>query len=87
MTLTRPSREIRSRNSLNTSQLPGAEKPSLGDAQYTVSRVIEAADVAERVVQAIREKSLYIFTHRESREIVRRRAERLDKAAARFGTA
>ena len=66
---------------------PGAEKPSLGDAQYTVSRVIEPADVAERVVQAIREKSLYIFTHRESREIVRRRAERLDKAAARFGTA
>ena len=49
--------------------------------------MIEPADVAERVVQAIREKSLYIFTHRESREIVRRRAERLDKAAARFGTA
>ena len=49
--------------------------------------MIEAPDVADRVVQAIRDKALYILTHVESRDILRRRAERLDKAAARSGTA
>jgi NAD(P)-dependent dehydrogenase (short-subunit alcohol dehydrogenase family) len=65
----------------------GASEPSLGEGQFTVSRVIEAAEVAERVVQAIRDKALYILTHVESREILRRRGARLDAAAARSGTA
>jgi NAD(P)-dependent dehydrogenase (short-subunit alcohol dehydrogenase family) len=60
---------------------------SLEAAQYTVARVIEPEEVAERVVQAIREKSLYILTHAESRDILRRRAQRLEKAAERFATA
>jgi NAD(P)-dependent dehydrogenase (short-subunit alcohol dehydrogenase family) len=66
---------------------PGAEKPSLADAQYTVSRVIEPNAVAERVVRAIREKALYVLTHRESRDILRRHAERLATAAERYATA
>ncbi|MGH7897350.1 MAG: SDR family NAD(P)-dependent oxidoreductase [Candidatus Binatia bacterium] len=65
---------------------PGAEKPSLGDAAYTQPRVIEASEVAERVVRAIREKALYILTHAESRDIVKRRAERLFRDAERFAT-
>jgi short-subunit dehydrogenase len=64
-------------------QNPGAKEPSLADMQLTASRSIEAADVAERVVAGIREKALYILTHEESREILRRRAARLDKAAER----
>ena len=46
-----------------------------------------AAEVADRVVQAIRDKALYILTHVESRDILRRRAERLDKAAPALATA
>ncbi len=66
---------------------PGASAPTLESAEYSVTRVIEPGEVAERVVRAIREKSLYILTHKESREILRRRSERLDKAAEKFGTA
>ncbi len=65
----------------------GANAPSLAEGQFTVSRVIEAPEAAERVVQAIRDNALYILTHVESREILRRRGERLDKAAARSATA
>ena len=36
---------------------------------------------------AIRAKSLYILTHQESRDILRRHWQRLDQAAERFGTA
>jgi len=66
---------------------PGAEQASMAGAQYTVARVIEPEEVAGRVVSAIREKSLYILTHAESRDILRRRAQRLEKAAERFATA
>jgi NAD(P)-dependent dehydrogenase (short-subunit alcohol dehydrogenase family) len=65
----------------------GASEPSLTEGQFTVSRVIEAPEVAERVVQAIRDKALHILTHVESRDILRRRGARLDAAAARSGTA
>ena len=75
------------RNRPKELQNQGATAPSLADGQFTVSRVIEPAEVAERGVRAIRDNSLYILTHVESREILRRRGERLDKAAARFATA
>ena len=39
------------------------------------------------VLHAIRENELYVLTHRESRDILRRRAERLDRAAAKLATA
>lgn len=65
----------------------GAKKISVDDVVMTVSRVIEPDEVAERVVRGIREKSLYILTHAESRDILRRRAQRLDKAAERLATA
>jgi short-subunit dehydrogenase len=75
------------RNRPRELQNPGAGKPTLEDAQYTVTRVIEPAAVAERVMQAIRDKSLYILTHTESREILQRRSERLGRAAAKYATA
>jgi NAD(P)-dependent dehydrogenase (short-subunit alcohol dehydrogenase family) len=44
--------------------------------------VIEAPEVAARVVAAIRNNQLYVLTHQASRDIIRRRFERLDAAAA-----
>lgn len=47
-----------------------------------VGGVIEPDDVAARVVDAIRRNRLYILTHAASRAIIRRRFERIDRAAA-----
>ncbi len=43
--------------------------------------VIGAAEVAIRVVRGIERNDLYILTHPEQRELLRRRAARLDEAA------
>jgi len=40
---------------------------------------IAPEEVARRVVRGIERKDLYVFTHPEQREILRRRAERQDK--------
>ena len=42
--------------------------------------VLTAEDVAEMVVRAIEEKQLYILPHAESREFVRRRFQRIERA-------
>jgi NAD(P)-dependent dehydrogenase (short-subunit alcohol dehydrogenase family) len=75
------------RNRPRELQDPGAITVSISEVPITVARVIEPADVADRVVAAIRANSLYVLTHKESREILKRRAERLDRAAERYGTA
>jgi NAD(P)-dependent dehydrogenase (short-subunit alcohol dehydrogenase family) len=66
---------------------PEEREATLEGAQYTYGRVIEAPEVAQRVVEAIRDNELYILTHRESHDILRRRAERLERAVTRFATA
>lgn len=43
-------------------------------------RVLPVEGVAEKVVRAIRENQLYIVTHEESREFIRRRFDRIDAA-------
>jgi NAD(P)-dependent dehydrogenase (short-subunit alcohol dehydrogenase family) len=43
--------------------------------------VIGTAEVAARVVRGIERNDLYILTHPEQRELLRRRATRLDEAA------
>lgn len=50
--------------------------PQSGTAGSSISPVV----VAERVVQAIKQEELYILTHPESREFIRRRFERIDRA-------
>lgn len=52
--------------------VPSGEVPMVGG-------VIPAAAVAERVVRGVETRSLYILTHPEQREILRRRASRLDQ--------
>jgi hypothetical protein len=42
--------------------------------------VIAVEDVTRRVVAAIENKDLYILTHPEQREFLRRRAARLEEA-------
>ncbi len=43
-------------------------------------RVLPVAEVAAKVVKAIRNNELYIVTHEESRAYIRRRFERIDRA-------
>jgi NAD(P)-dependent dehydrogenase (short-subunit alcohol dehydrogenase family) len=58
--------------------------PALPSAADLVGGVIPAADVARRVVRAIERGDLYILTHPEQREILRRRAAKLDAAGEDF---
>jgi NAD(P)-dependent dehydrogenase (short-subunit alcohol dehydrogenase family) len=53
---------------------------SPAQAQQMRGRVLPVAEVAARVVRAIKHDELYILTHAESREFIRRRFERIDKA-------
>jgi short-subunit dehydrogenase len=63
----------------------GAEaSPRVPDQSETneelAGRVLPVEHVAGRVVEAILANELYILTHEESREAVRRRFERIDRA-------
>ena len=49
------------------------------EAGTMVGSVISTTEVARRVVRAIDRRDLYILTHPEQREILRRRANRLDR--------
>lgn len=63
-------------------ELGGTERPSPpreGDREL-VGRVISAEEVAQRVLDGIRRRELYIHTHPEARPFVRRRFERIDRA-------
>jgi hypothetical protein len=44
--------------------------------------VIQVDEVARRVVRGIERRDLYILTHPEQRDFLRRRAERLDAVFA-----
>ena len=63
-------------------ELRNAEDPLLPAAGVMAGGTIPAEEVARRVVRAIERGDLYILTHPEQREILRRRAEKLD---AMFG--
>jgi hypothetical protein len=49
------------------------------DAGAMVGSVIKTDEVARRVVRAIDRKDLYVLTHPEQRDILRRRGRRLDQ--------
>lgn len=55
------------------------------DPAPLVGGVVSADEVAGRVVAAIQENELYVLTHSEQRDILARRAARLDRAGARVG--
>jgi hypothetical protein len=60
------------------------EAPPPGELQddnpNLAGRVLDVEVVATRVLQAIDDRQLYILTHEESREFVKRRFERIDRA-------
>jgi NAD(P)-dependent dehydrogenase (short-subunit alcohol dehydrogenase family) len=60
--------------------LPAEGVLAAPDEEEMVGRTIEAEEVAERVVRAVRENRLYILTHEEARPFIRRRFERIDRA-------
>ncbi len=61
---------------------PG-EEPAAPPQGGMAGGVIEADEVAARVVAAVKTKDLYILTHKASREIIQHRFARLDRAAAK----
>jgi NAD(P)-dependent dehydrogenase (short-subunit alcohol dehydrogenase family) len=76
------------RNRPETLRNPGTARPTLPSPDEVkgfpmVGGVIEASAVAACVVRGIRDNDPYILTHPECRPILRRRAERLDRAAAK----
>ena len=66
-------------------QAPAAAAVSQPPAGAMKGGVIPAAQVAARVVQAIERNDLYVLTHPEQREFLRRRADRLDACFATTG--
>lgn len=68
----------------NSQRMLGGAAPNPEDVKESAPNllagsVVSAEAVANRVVRAIERKDLYIFTHREQREILRRRAARQDE--------
>lgn len=62
--------------------VPAANAASTPPPGDMAGGVIEAPEVAERVLAAIKGNHLYVLTHKASRDIIRHRFERLDAAAA-----
>jgi len=60
----------------------GAPVPEQPAAETMKGGVKQPEEVAARVVRAIERGQLYVLTHEEQREILRRRAERLDAVFA-----
>ncbi len=53
-----------------------------GDAPPLVGGTIQPDELARRVVRAVERRDLYILTHPEQREILKRRAQRIDETFA-----
>jgi NAD(P)-dependent dehydrogenase (short-subunit alcohol dehydrogenase family) len=61
-------------------EVPKAETPAQPPAAAMRGGVIAVEQVTARVVRAIERNDLYVLTHPEQREFLRRRAARLDEA-------
>ena len=60
---------------------PGTDIPQTGgDAPALVGGTIQPSELARRVVRAVDRRELYILTHPEQRDILKRRGARLDAA-------
>ncbi len=58
-----------------------------GDPVSLMGRTLAATDVAEMIVTAIRKNTLYVITHPEALEPIRRRFQRLEQAITGTGGA
>jgi NAD(P)-dependent dehydrogenase (short-subunit alcohol dehydrogenase family) len=62
----------------NSRRLLGAPEPTPAAQVLTYARTIPPEEVAQRVVRGIERRDLYILTHAEQRDILRRRFEHQD---------
>jgi NAD(P)-dependent dehydrogenase (short-subunit alcohol dehydrogenase family) len=61
----------------------GVDLPQTGgDAPPLVGSTVKPEELARRVVRAVERKDFYILTHPEQREILKRRAQRIDEVFA-----
>jgi len=61
----------------------GSDIPQTGgDAPALVGGTIQPEELARRVVRAVERRDFYILTHPEQREILKRRAQRIDETFA-----
>ena len=63
---------------MRPAELRNADEPLIPPSGAMAGGTIAADEVARRVVRAIERRDFYILTHPEQREILRRRAARLD---------
>jgi NAD(P)-dependent dehydrogenase (short-subunit alcohol dehydrogenase family) len=74
------STKIRTSDRHRPSSLQNAKGPEENDWFRLIGRYLEPEDVAGRVLRAVKANRLYVITHEEAREPLRRRFERMDKA-------
>jgi len=74
------STNIRTSERNRPADLQNPKGPEDNDWLRLIGRYLEPEDVAGRVLRAVKSNRLYVITHEEAREPLRRRFERMDKA-------
>jgi NAD(P)-dependent dehydrogenase (short-subunit alcohol dehydrogenase family) len=74
------STKIRTSERNRPAELRNPKGPEDNDWFQLIGRYLEPEDVAGRVLRAVKANRLYVITHEEAREPLRRRFERMDRA-------
>jgi NAD(P)-dependent dehydrogenase (short-subunit alcohol dehydrogenase family) len=74
------STKIRTSERNRPADLQNLKGPEENDWFRLIGRYLEPEDVAGRVLRAVKANRLYVITHEEAREPLRRRFERMDQA-------
>jgi len=74
------STNIRTSERNRPAELRNPQGPEDNDWFQLIGRYLEPEDVAGRVLRAVKANRLYVITHEEAREPLRRRFERMDRA-------
>jgi NAD(P)-dependent dehydrogenase (short-subunit alcohol dehydrogenase family) len=74
------STKIRTSERNRPTDLQNPKGPEENDWFRLIGRYLEPEDVAGRVLRAVKANRLYVITHEEAREPLRRRFERMDQA-------
>ena len=74
------STNIRTSDRTRPAELKNAGGPEVNDWFQLIGRYLTPEDVAGRVLRAVKANRLYVITHEEAREPLRRRFERMDRA-------
>src|SRR5712664_1005748 len=80
------STKIRTSERNRPTDLQNAKGPEENDWFRLIGRYLPPEDVAGRVLRAVKANRLYVITHEEAREPLRRRFERMDRAFEEFSS-